>query len=77
METHFREEVSFRLLDVVHPRPVDLLSELQTRLEGEVIGVTDDGRECARFLVIQVRGLSAPVLVPAGKASPRTPAATS
>jgi hypothetical protein len=59
----------FLVRDIIHPRPVEVLYELYEKncLQGEVIALTDDGQEPEGFMVVQVRGLSEPVIVPAGK----------
>jgi hypothetical protein len=61
--------VRFRVGDVVHPRPVQVLLELflQLSLEGEVVAATTDGR--MPYLVVRVPGLSEAVIVPLGKTS--------
>jgi hypothetical protein len=61
--------VRFRVGDVVHPRPVQVLLELfrQLCLEGEVVAATTDGS--TPYLVVRVRGLSEPIIVPLGKTS--------
>ncbi len=61
--------VRFRVGDVVHPRPVQLLLELfrALDLEGEVVATTTDGQ--APYLVVRVNGLSEAVIVPQEKAS--------
>jgi hypothetical protein len=61
--------VRFLVRDIVHPRPVEVLYELYEKdcLQGEVLALTDDGQEPEAFMVVQVRGLREPVIVPAGK----------
>ena len=58
--------VQFRVCDLVHPRQSEVLRELygRTRLEGDVLAVTDDGLGAARYLVVRVPGVSEPVIVP-------------
>jgi hypothetical protein len=59
--------VHFRLMDAVYPRPLEILARLFTArsVSGAVLAVTQDGTRQGRFLVIQVPGLSEPVIVPA------------
>ncbi len=61
--------VRFLVRDIIHPHPVEVLYELYEKdcLQGEVIALTDDGQEPEGFMVVQVRGLREPVIVPAGK----------
>jgi hypothetical protein len=61
--------VRFRVGDLVHPRPVQVLLELfqHLSLEGEVVTTTSDG-ELPHF-VVRVAGLSEAVIVPQEKAS--------
>jgi hypothetical protein len=62
--------VEFRIKDIVHPTPAQVLLELygDRRLEGNLIAVTDDGEENNGLFVIRVPGLTEPVIVPAPKA---------
>ena len=59
--------VRFRVGDVVHPRPVQVLLELfrHLSLEGEVVTTTSDGE--LPYLVVRVAGLSEAVIVPQEK----------
>jgi hypothetical protein len=59
--------IRFRVGDVVHPRPVQVLLELfhQLSLEGEIVASTTDGD--TSYLVVRVRGLSDAVIVPLAK----------
>ncbi len=61
--------VRFRVGDVVHPRPVQVLLELfrQLSLEGTVVAATTDGE--TPYLVVRVPGLSEAIIVPQEKAS--------
>jgi len=71
--------VQFQVCDLVHPRLSEVLRELygQNRLEGEVVAVTDDGLGTARYLVVRVRGVSEPVIVPESEVvSPSQPSDT-
>jgi hypothetical protein len=64
------QTVRFRVGDVVHPRPMQILLELfrQLSLEGEIVASTTDGD--TRYLVVRVRGLSEAVIVPVAKTLP-------
>jgi hypothetical protein len=64
-----QKSVRFRVGDVVHPRPVQVLMELfrHLSLEGEVVAATTDGE--AQYVVVRVAGLSDVVIVPSEKAS--------
>lgn len=68
MDDRFNRTVRFRVGDVIHPRPVQVLLELfrHLRLEGEVVAATTDGD--APYLVVRVQGLSEAVIVPQAKA---------
>jgi hypothetical protein len=70
MEGNSPTTVRFRLADVVHPHPQQVLEELfkNLGLEGEVAADTSDG-EVSYFLV-RVHGLADPVIVPQSKAQP-------
>jgi hypothetical protein len=61
--------VRFRVGDVVHPRPVQVLMESfrDLFLEGEVVAATKVGE--LRYLVVRVAGLSEALIVPREKAS--------
>jgi len=61
--------VRFQVADVVHPRPVQVLTELFHRLslEGEVVATTTDG--ATPYLVVRVPGLTEAVIVPTEKAA--------
>ena len=56
--------VRFKVADVVHPRPTQVLMELfrERFLEGQVLGETTDGE--AHFFVVRVQGVAEPVIVP-------------
>lgn len=61
--------ISFRVGDVIHPRPVQVLLELfrQLRLEGEVVATTTDGE--TPYLVVRVPGLDEALIVPRDRTS--------
>ena len=65
-------KVRFRIEDVYHPNGAEVLWELYRGrfLQGELLAVTDDGREPGNFLVLRVQGIHEPVLLPADKALP-------
>lgn len=69
MEDSPHKTVRFRVGDVVHPRPVQVLLELfhHLNLEGEVVAVTTDGD--AQYVVVRVAGLKDVVIVPVEKTS--------
>ena len=71
MNTPLRGSVQFRIADIIHPSPVFVLRQLfeNNVLEGEVIAVTHDGSEPDNFLVLNVPGVSEPVIVPELKTS--------
>jgi len=58
--------VSFRICDAYIPEPVQILMELhgKDQLEGKVIDMSDAGFQEEAFAVIEVQGLSQPVVVP-------------
>ena len=60
--------VSFRILDVYIPDPAKILMDLHGGdiLQGKVIDLSDNGTEKEAFLVIEVKGIEQPVIVPAG-----------
>lgn len=66
--------VRFQVKDILHPCPVQVLCDLygESHLEGEVVLVAGNV-EKAGYLMIQVRGLSEPVLVPARQTAPLSP----
>jgi hypothetical protein len=65
-------KVRFRIEDVYHPNGTEVLWELYRGrfLQGELLAVTDDGREPGNFLVLRVQGIQEPILLPAEKALP-------
>ena len=67
MDDLSHRSVRFRVGDVVHPRPVQVLLELfrHLSLEGEVVTTTTDGE--APYLVVRVAGLTEAVIVPRDK----------
>jgi hypothetical protein len=64
--------IRFRIEDVYHPHGSEVLWELYRErfLQGELLAITDDGREPGNFLVLRVQGVQEPVLLPADKALP-------
>jgi hypothetical protein len=62
--------VRFRVGDVVHPRPVQVLLDMfrHLSLEGEVVTTTSDGE--LPYLVVRVAGLAEAVIVPLAKTTP-------
>jgi len=61
--------VSFRILDVYIPDPAKILMDLHGGdiLQGKVIDLSDNGSEKEAFLVIEVKGIEQPVIVPSGR----------
>jgi hypothetical protein len=57
--------VTFRICDAYVPEPGQILSELhgKDQLEGKVIDVSDAGIQKEAFAVVEVQGLSQPVIV--------------
>ena len=58
--------VSFRILDIYIPDPLDVLLRLRNdeKLEGTVIDLSDDGTPEGKFAVVAVPEMSEPVIVP-------------
>ncbi len=69
MDDLLNRTVRFRVGDVVHPRPVQVLMEMfrQLDLEGQVVASTTDGQ--TSYVVVRVTGLSEAVIVPLEKTS--------
>lgn len=61
--------VRFRILDVYIPDPAKILMDLHGGdvLQGKVIDLSDNGTDKEAFLVIEVKGIDQPVIVPAGR----------
>jgi hypothetical protein len=57
--------VNFRILDVFHPDPNQLLREMhgEDLLQGVVVDISRGGSPEKDFVVIQVEGMRAPVIV--------------
>ena len=66
--------VRFLVSDLVHPHPSRVLMEMfeHLGLEGEVAAQTTDGE--TPHLIVRVKGLAEPVIVPLNKAQPADPA---
>jgi hypothetical protein len=58
--------VNFRICDAYIPEPVQILMELygKDQLRGKVIDVSDASSQAEAFAVVEVEGLSQPVVVP-------------
>jgi hypothetical protein len=58
--------VNFRITDVYHPEAQELLQRIfgKTVLQGEVLEVTGRRGDPDRYLVVQLRDLPEPVIVP-------------
>jgi hypothetical protein len=66
VKTNVRDQlVNFRIIDVYHPEPNQLLRELHGEdvLQGVVVDVSQGASAEADFAVIQVDGLRSPVIV--------------
>lgn len=63
-----QKTVRFRVGDVVHPRPMQVLTELfrHLSLEGRVVATTDGEMP---YLVVRVTGLDEAVIIPLEKTS--------
>jgi len=63
------QRVCFHVSDAYVPEPTHILSELHGRdlLHGPVIGFSDRGPEKNAFVVVEVEGLSRPIVVPIEK----------
>lgn len=61
--------VRFRVCDVYIPPPATLLVKLHGNdlLHGKVIDLSDDGVEKEGFAVVEVEGLTQPVIVPVSR----------
>lgn len=59
--------VSFKFLDIYIPTPLDVFLQLhrEDTLEGIVIHLSDDGTQEGQFVVVTVKGVTNPVIVPA------------
>ena len=57
--------VQFRIDDAYVPEPAQILMELHGKdmLQGKLIDVSDSGRQDEAFAVVEVEGLSQPVVV--------------
>jgi hypothetical protein len=58
-------KVNFRISDIYNPEPAQVLMELHDRdlLEGKIIDVSDSGAQEGPYAVIEIEGLSQPVVV--------------
>lgn len=63
------QQVRFYIKDVYVPEPGQILAELhgQDLLQGRVIDLSDRGAERSVFAVVEVEGLSKPVVVPTAR----------
>ena len=62
----------FRLSDVICPDQRDVLMRVTSQLEvtGEIAFMSDHGEEPDRFSVIDVEGISSPLVIPSDKLRP-------
>ena len=58
-------KVNFQISDIYIPEPTQVLMELHGKdlLEGEIIDVSDSGGQEDPYAVIEIEGLSRPVIV--------------
>jgi hypothetical protein len=63
----FRDQwVRFKICDVYHPDPTQILLDLHSNdlLVGQVVDVSDSGLQKEVFVIVQVEGIEAPIIVP-------------
>jgi hypothetical protein len=63
----FREQwVRFKLCDVYHPDPTQILLDLHGNdlLVGKVVDVSDSGSQKEAFVIVQVDGIEVLIIVP-------------
>ncbi len=60
------QRVRFKIRDVYHPDPAQVLSDLHgdDLLIGKVIEFSDSGMQKDAFVVVEVEGIEEPVIVP-------------
>jgi hypothetical protein len=65
------QRVRFKIRDVYHPDPAQLLSELHgdDLLTGQVIDLSDSGMQKDAFVVVDVEGIEESVIVPTERIS--------
>ena len=70
--------VRFHINDIYVPEPVEILEELhgQELLSGRIIQLSDRGPQRDAFALVEVEGLSRPVVVPVAKIRSLLSAAT-
>jgi hypothetical protein len=58
-------KVNFRISDIYIPEPTQVLMELHGKdlLEGEIIDVSDSGGQEDPYAVVEIEGVSQPVIV--------------
>lgn len=61
--------VSFRIIDIYIPDPLDVLLRLRDndQLEGTIIALSDDGTPEGKFAVVAVSEMADPVIVPVNR----------
>ena len=66
------ERCRFRLADVICPDQSDVQMQVTSRLQvsGEVVFLSDSGGQRERFAIIEVAGISAPLIVPVERLCP-------
>jgi hypothetical protein len=63
----FRDQwVRFKICDAYHPDPTQILLDLHSNdlLVGQVVDVSDSGLQKEVFVIVQVEGIEAPIVVP-------------
>lgn len=62
-----RRRCSFRLADVLCPDPNQVLSQMtpELKVDGEVVFMSDRGKEPEGFAIVNVEGILSPLIVPA------------
>jgi hypothetical protein len=61
--------VQFRLADIYFPEPAKVAMQLhnQDQIQGEVVDLSDSGANKDAYAVIEVKGLTQPLLVPVNR----------
>jgi hypothetical protein len=65
------QRVRFKIRDVYHPDPAQVLSELHgdDLLTGQVVDLSDSGMQKDAFVVVEVDGIEESVIVPVERIS--------
>jgi hypothetical protein len=61
--------IQFKVCDVYYPDPTQVLLDLHGNdlLTGKVIDVSDSGSQTEAFVVVEVEGIAAPIVVPVAR----------